>query len=166
MNKYLLIIVAMLLNGCMSVVNGGLVYIMAKSSDMKEVDTRTYKGIDRCFVDGKPSAFLVAEAFLYGQSIVENPEIMLNPEGGNDFKNLSNYSIAYTYYVIAGKIGDMRAKGRKQWILPNLKKGEAEAEALEAYIDRKYLHSYLAKCFEVPDRYKSLATGKDLLFDE
>ena len=153
-----------MLSGCMSAVNGGIVYIMAKRSDMHEIDTRQYKGIDKCFIDDEPVAFMLAESVLYGQSIAEDPEIMLNPEGENDFNEPSNYSLAYTYYIIADKIGDMRAEARKKWISPNLEK--REAEEIEKYIDRKYLHSYLTKCFKVPDRYKSHVSVKDMLFQD
>jgi len=145
----------------MSVVNGGIVYVMSKQAQRDEVKERQYKNIDRCFIDDEPEAFILAESILYGHPTVENSEIMLSPEGLNDFEAISKFGLAYAYYVMADRAGDMRAKARMNWVKPNLEEGESEE--IEEYIDRKYLKSYLTKCFYVPENYRKRLTGRDLI---
>ncbi len=158
MKKLLLIAVLLLSVGCTSVATSTLAFVVAKQSQRQEVKDRQYKGINKCFVKGKPEAFFLADSVLYGSPLVQNPEVMLNPEHLRK-DSISSHDVAYAYYVIAERIGDKRAAGGKARMMKYLK--EQDAANVEAYIDKKYLQSYLRKCFAVQPRYKVYVKPRD-----
>lgn len=160
MQRLIIIAFLLLCTGCTSVASSTLAFVVAKQSEKDAIKNRVYKGINRCFVRGKPEAFFLAQSVYYGSPIVVNPEIMLNPEGLIK-EPIESYNVAYAYYVIAERIGDGRAKIGQDNIRQYI--GDEEAGKIEAYIDKKYLKSYLNKCFYVPPMYKVYVKPRDMV---
>lgn len=145
-----LIIVA--IGGCSTIAGGTAVFIVSSYSDKKERTTRRYKRIDKCFLAERPEAFLIAESIAHGTPISSDYNILLNPEMEKKDPPQPHH-VAYSFYAVADRIGDSRGEAGKQWIASYMKEGEAED--IDDFISRKYLASYLSKCFSVPRSYKT-----------
>ncbi len=135
-------------------------YVVAEYSKEIEKNSRIYKGIDKCFVQGRPEAFALAESIVYGAPIARNYAAVLNPEMRN-IDPIPPHHLAYAFYIIADRIADSRAYGRKQWIEANFERGEAKK--IEKFIDKKYLESYITKCFYVPEKYRKYVRPRDMI---
>jgi hypothetical protein len=160
MQRLFILLCLVALGGCSSVAESTAAFVVAEYSKKIERDERIYKGIDRCFVEGRPEAFALAESIVYGAPITHNYEIVLNPEM-HDIDPIPPHHLAYAFYIIADRIADSRAVGRKKWIESSFEPGEAKE--IEEFVDRKYLESYLTKCFYVPDKYKKYVRPRDMV---
>lgn len=160
MKRTLFLVVIFFIHGCTSIASSTAALAVAMHAKKIEKDTRRYKGIDHCFVSGKPIAFDVASEILSTQTANSEHQSILNPEHRN-IKPYDSYYVAYAFYEIAYRMGDVRAEKYKQNLLQYLDK--KQAEKIEKFIEFKYLQSHLAKCFHVPHEYKIRLKDKDLL---
>jgi hypothetical protein len=160
MARIFLLLCIIPLLGCSTVAESTAAFVVAEYSKEIEKNSRVYKGIDKCFVEGRPEAFLLAESIVYGNPITHNYQAVLNPEMRN-INPIPPHHLAYAFYIIADRLADSRAFARKKWIEGNFEPGEAER--IEQFIDRKYLESYLQKCFYVPEQYKKYVRPRDVI---
>lgn len=153
-----LLIMILFVSGCSTAVSAAAVYAVGKYSEQVEIKTRQYKGIDKCFMEDVESPFYIGDALVFGDQVAKKYQILLNPEG-RDIDPVLPHHLAYAYYIIAEKMGDSRAVGRKKWLQPYL--DEDAPDKLEDFIERKYLMSYLTKCFFVPAQYKKTVSERE-----
>jgi hypothetical protein len=161
MKKLLLIIAALMLSSsCSSVATSTAAFIVAKHSETIERNSRRYAGINPCFLKERPDAYKIAELIANGEPISREYDIILNPEKEDIDPPLPSH-LAYAFYIIADRAGDVRAPDRKKWLAKYLE--ENEPRKIEEYIDMKYLDSFVMKCFSVPGYYKRYVSPRDMV---
>lgn len=158
--KLVLLFILLMVTGCTSVASSTAALMVALHSQKQERDTRRYKGIDRCFISDRPSPLDVGYN-LFNKNFSSNDyQIILDPQLKGD-KNNSEIELSYAYFYIAYKIMDSRAWQYMELVKPQL--AEDIPKETEAFIDSKYLQSYLTKCFDVPDKYRIRLKDRELI---
>lgn len=160
MKRNFFLVAIFFIHGCSSIASSTAALAVAMHAKKIEKDTRRYKGIDHCFVSGKPVAFDVASQILSTQAVNSEQQSILNPEHRN-IKPYDPYYVAYAFYDISYRMGDFRAEKYKQNLLQYLDK--KQAKKIEEFIEFKYLQSHLVKCFHVPHEYKIRLKDRDLV---
>lgn len=155
-----LIILSIFLSGCSSVASSTAAFLVAKHSEIQEVDSRRYTGSDRCMMRGKPDPFMLGQMVMTGESVPDSYQYILNPEQKKGYVTPPHFW-AYAFYTVADQMGDMRAKRRMQDMQQDFQ--GAETAIIEKKIREKYLPSYLSKCFSTPSQYKVYIRDRDLL---
>lgn len=112
-----------------------------------------YSPTMRCSIKGKPESFIIASEINNADSIADQLKIIIvkDLDNKNEIQNISKINLAYAYLKIAHKMGDIRAEEPLKILAKNIK--EDELEELDKLIEKRYLLSYLRKCFYVPDEY-------------
>jgi hypothetical protein len=160
MKRNFLLVTIFFIHGCSSIASSTAALAVAMHAKKIEKDTRRYKGIDRCFLSGKPVAFDIASQILSTQVANGEQQSILNPEHRNK-KPYDPYYVAYAFYDISYRMGDFRAEKYKQNLLQYLDK--KQAHKIEDFIEFKYLQSHLVKCFHVPHEYKIRLKDRELV---
>ena len=156
-----LYIILFFISGCTSVASSTAALVVALHSDKLEKDTRRYKGIDRCFVDGKQGPVEIGYKIFNTPSFAGEYQVILNPE----LKKIENYppkDVSYAYFYIASRMHDKRAGQYLDLIRPYLSP-QGRHKEIEEFIDLKYLQSHLTKCFDVPNEHQVRLKDKELL---
>ena len=140
--------ILLFVTGCTSVASSTAALVVALHSDKLEKDTRRYKGIDRCFLDGRPKPLEIGYKVFNDPSLSAKYQVILNPE----LKKNDSYpykEVSYAYFYIANRMQDKRAWQYLELTKPYLTSIERYKE-IEEFVDFKYLQSHLTKCFDVP----------------
>lgn len=158
--KKLALLSVLLLTGCTQVAGGALVYAISSQSEKQEKRGKRFTAVDRCLFKGKPNAFITGEKIAYGEPLTAQFEQLLYvAEGKEEGEPVPPHHLAYAFYTIADRIGDKRAAARKDWLKPYLT--DEKPEDLEQTLHKKFMDSYLEKCFAVPEQYKIYRSHRD-----
>jgi hypothetical protein len=160
MKRIFFLVAIFFIHGCSSIASSTVALAVAMHAKKIEKDTRRYKGIDHCFVSGKPVAFDVASQILSTQVASKEQQSILNPEHRN-IEPYDPYYVAYAFYEIAYRMGDFRAEKYKSNLLQYLDK--KQAKKIGVFIEFKYLQSSFIKCFYVPHEYKVRLKDRELV---
>jgi hypothetical protein len=151
MNKLYVLILILIVAGCTSIATSGTALIVSLHSNKVERDTRRYSGIDRCFMEEAPDSFVLANHIFYGQVEFSKYVYILNPELKKN-KVFERYELAYAFFLIADKLGDVRAPEKIKALQVYFEKNRYEK--IEKFINFKYLNSHLTKCYSVDKEFK------------
>lgn len=99
-----------------------------------------------CLVEGRPSAFKLAERIATGNVKNHAYDIILESNGFRT-QDIDATILAYALYTISERIGDRRAKDQKAWLERYM--DEDTIDRVMSVIYRKYARSYLESCFSI-----------------
>ena len=159
--RFLLYIVLLTITGCTSVASSTAALVVALHSDKMEKDTRRYKGIDKCFIEGMPSPLDVGYEIFNNPSRAGKYQAILNPEL-KEVEEFSAKDLSYAFFYIAQRMQDRRAWQYLELVRPHLS-NEKQYKEIEKFVDFKYLQSHLTKCFNVPYEHRVRLKDRDLL---
>ena len=155
------ILLALCLQQCTSIAESAAVLVVATHSKYKEVRDRQFQPTQRCLFKEKPDPFAIAESIAYGNPVTASYQKILNPgAAGEAYQSdpaMPHY-VAYAFYTLADRLGDTRAKAKQSWLSLYFERGETDS--IKAYMERKYMTSYLEKCFVVPENYKQRPSNR------
>lgn len=146
-----------------SAVESSLVLIVAHHDKTVEKKQKKYTATHKCVVRGEPEAYALGQSIAYGLPITTQYNIVLS-RTGEAIDPVQPHQLAYAFYLIAYKIGDIRAKERIAWMEHYIP--PEDAQEIRSIIEDKYLSSHLEKCFTVPDEYRIIKTTRQLILEE
>ena len=154
MNKLYVLLLSSILASCTSIASSGTALIVSLHSNKLERDTRRYSGIEQCFTEDTPDPFALANNIFYEQILSSKYEYILNPEL-KKIKPLANYELAYAFFLIADRLGDIRAAEKMHALQVYFE--DNSHQKIEKFINFKYLNSHLKKCYAVDREFKDMS---------